>query len=93
MAVLPRRVECLVRRPRLADCGKTIKPDAKGLRGRAITLLQRFFADFCSLRVGGLQSCDLEVVYASEGLNRGQGGLNEDQIGQDDCPAGCKDFN
>jgi len=69
------------RRPRLAGCGKTIKPDAKGLRGEAITLLQRFFADFCSLRRGVLQSGDLEVVHAGQGQDRGQGGLKEDQIG------------
>jgi hypothetical protein len=81
------------RRPRLADCGKTIKPDAKRLRGRAITLLQRFFADFCSLRVGGLQPGNLEVIGPGQRLDCGQGGLNEDQVGQDDCAAGCKDFN
>ena len=72
------------RRPRLADCGKTIKPDAKGLRGEPITLLQRFFADFCSLRGGGLQPNSLEVVSPEQGLDCGQGGLNKDQIGQDD---------
>jgi len=72
------------RRPRLADCGKTIKADAKGLRGEPITLLQRFFADFCSLGVGGLQPNSLEVVGPSEGRDRGQGGLKKDQIGQDD---------
>ena len=72
------------RRPRYAGSGKTIKADSKRVRGEPITLLQRFFADFCSLRGGGLQSYDLEDVSPEQGLDCGQGGLNKDQIGQDD---------
>ena len=49
----------------------SIKPGRWGLKGGAITLLQRFFADFCSLRVGGLQPCDLEVICASKWRNCG----------------------